>query len=556
MLHILAGNRALRFDGKVSYPPLKKRQEASEPIRSAESRRLLEAYQQAAAEAGRERAKRRIFQNPGSTARRASGAKRAEAAHVEELMAEAQTAEEANKFEDAQILLSEAIRKVNPQTQRELHAELHTRMGLLLMACGSFDEALESLTLSVHSNPLRSENYLHRANAHTALQQTDLAFFEFEKYFKLEQPPKGLLVRCGKCALDTERLKDAERYFNEALSRGSGEEDDTANDAYAYYNLGELEEKRGNTAAAQELFAKVLAVDPHFPEPYLEQAESEFHNKNFPVALNLYEALVKMTPNNDYCCLRLADVYDNLGLEFATSSMNCLSRALELQEGKVREETLVRRGTLYFRLLRDFDKAIGDFSACLLENPSNCDALSNRAEVYLARQYEGDKEASTADHRSLVSIPAVPWTMKAVAYRHLAHYYAQENDHTQAAKCFAYAAANGVISEEDHKVFIREVVQCVTVNDFVSDETYDARGWASPKGKGEISLLKGQAVLPLLYDLPNKRYTAIRELEPTMHAEDEYALIALWKPIRDEVDRRREEADSLRLGKKPKKGGK
>ena len=545
------------LESRIAYPPRRKKVEPSEPHRSAVSKKLLEEYRLAAQDGNRQRLKNQMFQPLRANA----AALASLSPTTDALVAQADQAQKAGRLDDAIACLNEALRITDSSKDPGSYTLINTRLGLLYVDRESYQEAIESFTSSVRVDPMISENYLHRAGVYLLLQEPKLAFVEYEKYFKLEEADKALLVRCGKCALDDDLLDRAEFYFRKALDKS--DEIDATNDAYAYYNLGELEEKRGNDDLAITLYKKVTQADPLFPDPYRVQAEEELRAANYPMALHLFEALAKMTPEDNACFLRLADTYALIGEEFSSSILICLTKAVELHQAPaVREDTLVRRGQLLADVFKDLDRAISDFSTCIESNQRHADALLHRANAYRERNDVGDLQAAVEDYTALVALPQVDWVTKAVPHQVLAMHHFQRKEYAEASRCFALAVVGGVVLSQHEKLCqaVATASSLVTQGDVAFDEIYEPRGWpakAEEKGKKvDPNAPKGWPVVTPQYLIVDKTYTSLRELEPTMHSEVEYDFIALWRPFRDDVERRKEEAESIRLGKKPKKGGK
>jgi hypothetical protein len=79
-------------------------------------------------------------------------------------------------------------------------------------------------------------------------------------------------------------------------------------------------------------------------------------------------------------------------------------------------------------------------------------------------------------------------------------------------------------------------------------------GKAAPQGLGFVSDIRPYPLSSVNYALVDTFYLDLRRREPTMHGNLEAALIELWAPFRAEVERKREEYESvLRNGKKRKK---
>lgn len=587
------------LEARVSYPPFKKKVPWQEPHRSLESRRLVEEYKRLAAADKQERQRYAIAAGgsgaaaaaamsstsdasgnppPSAGKRGLNSAKLSSTPNPYSLISAAEAAEESGKVDDAVGCLLEALRLCNITSPgnplASLAAEINEKLGMHQVDKELYQDSIGYFTAGVEIDPTFSRNYLHRAECYVLLDNPQKAFDEYEKYFKLEHASKAQLVRCGKCALDADLLDDAQHYLESTIqytphpttSRSDSRLDDASttdasNDAYAYYNLGELEEKRKNDDRAREYFAKVHATDPTFYLPYEEQAEQEYENGNYTMALHVFEALAKILPEAAQYFVRLADVYEHLGEEYCTSVLSCLSRALELkQDSKAREITLVRRGTLLFTFFQQLNDALADFTMCLSVNPTNADALNNRALVYRARGEDGDHQAAVADYQTLVDLSGVELSFKAEPHRYLANYFFTSQTYDVAAKYFSLASLFKAALTKDDGLRLKIAVAHTTIQQGdVFEETYEPRGWPSresnEKGKkADPGATKGNPVPSLSYTMVDNWYVMLRDREPTMHNELEYMFITTWKSFREEVERKREEADAVRAGKKPKKG--
>lgn len=593
------------LEAKISYPAFKKKVPWQEPHRSLESRKLVEEYKRLAAADKQERLRYAIAAGgsgaaaaaamssgngassspstqPTSAGKRGlNSAKLSATPNPYSLISAAESAEESGKIDDAVGCLLEALRLCNitgpGNPLATLAAEINEKLGMHQVDKELYHDAIGYFTSGVETDPSFSRNYLHRAECFVLLDQPQKAFDEYEKYFKLEHATKAQLVRCGKCALDADLLDDSQKYLEAALkhelpvsgsssSRPASKLDDAdttnaSNDAYAYYNLGELEEKRKQDDLARRYFAQVHTTDPTFYLPYEEQAEHEYSEGNYTMALHVFEALAKILPDAAQYFVRLADVYDHLGEEYCSSVLSCLSRALELkQETKVREATLVRRGTLLFNYFQQLNDALTDFTMCLSVNHANAEALNNRALVYRARGESGDHQAAVADYQTLVDLHEVSLAFKAEPHRYLANDFFASQSYEVAARYYSLAQLCDAELTKEDSLRLKVAIAYATIQQGDAfDEVYEPRGWPSresnEKGKKvDATALKGNPVPSLQYTMVDNWYTMLRDREPTMHNELEYMLIATWKPFRDEVERKREEADAVRAGKKPKKG--
>jgi tetratricopeptide (TPR) repeat protein len=514
-------------------------------LSTAESRALLDRYRTDASAANRDRQR--------GTMSTSVSIKRQSASVVTIVLNQYEAAMQRKAYDEAIGCLLEVIRL------GEARHDVFFNVAALLQHKGSNADAIEYFTKAIADDPLHPEDYLRRSECFAALSKPLEAHLELEKYFKLECATKALLVKCGKFALDADLLDVAEEYLQRALLTVTDEDDErAANDAYACFNLGELFERRGDDNEAQKQFARVCEIDPAFPDPYLAQANSEYQAGNYQMALHLYEAVAKITPDVPSIYVKLADVYAQLGEEFVGSVLSCLSRAIELTppEEEAYCTTLVRRGVLRYECFDEFDEAIADLTLALEQNPVSSDALLHRAAVLRLRDQHGDTLQAVDDYRVAVSLD-IPWTTKAEPYRFLANFELDEGNWALASRYFSLAAMWTPLGEVDRLNAIACFAHTTGQLGTSFEEKYEPRNYIiakddkARKAQEAQLALRGPPVAPLCYTLVDQAYTSIREQEPTLHTEAEYRVIDAWKAHREEVERARDDEAA-----KHKKGGK
>jgi tetratricopeptide (TPR) repeat protein len=84
------------------------------------------------------------------------------------------------------------------------------------------------------------------------------------------------------------RFDEARKYFEEGLKR------DPKN-AACLFNVGYIEERQGNTAAAEEKFQQSLQSNPDFSDALLELANLRMKDKKYPDAAELLRKYVKVS---------------------------------------------------------------------------------------------------------------------------------------------------------------------------------------------------------------------------------------------------------------------
>ena len=415
--------------------------------------------------------------------------------------------------------------------------------------------------------------------------------------------------------------------------------EDQTHDSYSFYNLGEVEERRGNAARAALYYKK---VHPSFATPYYDEGRSEFAAERYPNALRLFEAVAKVLPDEVSVHLWLADTYTALGInEFSLCVLSCLTRALALPEKAAQleaaespaaaaalaaadpdsrhlEATLLRRGMLYLNILGDLGNALRDFAMCLSYNPRSPDALLSRARTLLLRNDPGDEAQAVADYELVVTLPETPAGEKAHPYEILGLYYEKKKQYIEAGRFLALAVCAG--AQPPARSFYRCAAHAVAATaptvvnggEELPHRMYDPRGWVpnpkapaelgsggdfSPGGGGarragagapssSVSLgatlggaggmgsavfgsasnavadggagsnnggLRSAAVIPLSYSLVDSYYDRLKAREPTVHRADECSAVEKWGPVREAVDRRKEEAEAAKNVKKKKR---
>eukprot|EP00667_Euglena_gracilis_P007222 EG_transcript_7290 len=508
-------NNSKHLVSTITYPVMLKKQPYLPPLSCQESKALLEQFRQARRH--RQAELRRFVMTNDETKPR----------DRDEILQSAQHAAEQGQWDDALELLKDAM------SLGATGLAVFRLAGDCYQQKDQLEEAVDMYTRCLELDPLDLELYERRGNCYLSLDEPDRAADEFEKYLKMEQPMVDLLVKTGRACLDADRLDRAQELLSVALQIN-------AQDPYLYYTFGELYQRLGQNATANEHYARVTQLDPDFPKPYLEQAEAALEAGHLQTALAQFQSILKLLPQSASIYLRCAEIYCELGDEFANNALTCLTRAIETdKEGPDRlgEDLYFRRGLLLFDQFNDVDAAIEDLGMCLTLNPSHDRALELRPAAYRQRNGPADLERAKADYEVLIQLPSVPAERKGPPTLFLAEYHFALREYLPAARHYVAAwrsAAAGPLDRE--KVFVAlaaAFLEGASVLD-VDDPT-------------------GQALraVPALQQLVLERhYAARRALEPTAHTELGYRFLDLWEAYATRLERRREELDTQAKGKK------
>lgn len=538
----------------ITYPK-RKRIFPPPPISTEESRRLIAVYKKEVDSARRPRntMSTTVAKKPGDTTVASSAF----------FMDRFEHAMEGGMLNDALGAVREALRL------GDVSVDVFTKLATIHDLQGDYESALDNWSDAIALDPMFHDAYEHRADCYISLGDPHAALVEMEKYLKLEPASKSLLVKSGKCALDAKKFEVAEKYFHDALTLPAATspatpEDDATHEAYALFNLGDLEEQRGDSFRAKAHYAAVLKRDPKFCDPYLEAAEEEFAAGNWLEALRQFESVAKVLPRSEHVMTRLADTYEQLGPEYQVRVISCLTDAIQVSNSVTAKlSNLVRRGRLMITVQNDVDAAIADFSLCLSLNPNYVSALLNRAHALRVRSEVGDVAAAVVDYKHLVTLPGLDRESTAEPYRFIACAAFDQEDYAEAGRCFALATVAGCVSADDSlKRLVANAYLCVQEGSEY-ELMYETRPWNekkeddSPKKKTkpEKDFVKPFPVTSVAYSLIDAHYVELRSREPTLHNALEYLLIDIWKPFRDQIEASREVSDVNKAkGKKP--GGK
>mmetsp|Transcript_8434 Transcript_8434/g.15094 ORF Transcript_8434/g.15094 Transcript_8434/m.15094 type:complete len:493 (+) Transcript_8434:174-1652(+) len=423
------------------------------------------------------------------------------------------------RFDDAVDLIKEAMMLgANTADVFEFAAECYVQKD-------EPDKAIDMYTRSLELDPLKTEMYHSRGNCFLLLDEPDRAVDEFEKFLKMEEPMFDLLLKTARACLDAERFERAEELLSMALEIND-------QDPYIYYNFGELYEKTGDNAKANEFFGKVTQRDPDFPTPYLSQAEQELEDGNLELALQLFQSILKMLPQSAEVYLNCAEIYLQLGEEFANNALTCMTKAIEVDKGEdssLLEGIYVKRGLLLFDNFSDIDGAIVDFSLCLSTNPTNDAALEYRPVCYRQRDGPGDLEKAKDDYLVLVGLEKVEKERKRAPHVFIAEFYFAKGNYTASAKHYTDAWLCGM----HQSMLDADKVSFALMAAFLDGESVvDAE---DPTGEAV------KKVPPLQHMLMDNYYMAKKGLEPTAHTDLFYQFDDRWGPYRTNVATKLEE---------------
>ena len=149
----------------------------------------------------------------------------------------------------------------------------------------------------------------------------------------------------------------------------------TAEDVY--YEAAELHNAK-DYAGAEELYSKVLEIDPNFIAAYGGRGMVYFESKRYEQAIEDFSWLIDQNPNNIIVVSFRAVSYSNVGKY--EEALGDIEKMMELEpEAKF---PFGFRGRYYYYELGRYDEALADFALALEEDPESILALFGSAETY------------------------------------------------------------------------------------------------------------------------------------------------------------------------------
>jgi tetratricopeptide (TPR) repeat protein len=207
----------------------------------------------------------------------------------------AQVLNEESRPLDALDLLTQA-HKIAPE-----NTDIIFLLARITMMQSFYEDAIPLLESGVKIAPQRADLHAALGESYFISGKTDKAIEEFKKLIELD-PSARSSTFMGLSYRHLGRFDEARKYFEEGLKR------DPTN-AACWFNLGFIEERQGNTAAADEKFQKALRSNPNFADALLELANLRIKDKRFASALDLLRRYVKVShdPATGYYKLALVE---------------------------------------------------------------------------------------------------------------------------------------------------------------------------------------------------------------------------------------------------------
>ena len=172
------------------------------------------------------------------------------------------------------------------------------------MSQNYFEDAIPLLESGIKIAPKRADLHAALGESYFMSGKAEKAIDEFKSLIELD-PSARSYVFMGLSYRHLGRFDEARKYFQDGLKL------DPKN-ASCLFNMGYVEGRQGNQAAAEKYFQATLRSNPDFPEALLELANLRITDKKFEEAATLLRRYVKVSHEPASGYYKLAMVERNL----------------------------------------------------------------------------------------------------------------------------------------------------------------------------------------------------------------------------------------------------
>jgi tetratricopeptide (TPR) repeat protein len=186
------------------------------------------------------------------------------------------------KSVDALDLLSRA-HKLAPE-----NTDVIFLLARVSMSQNYFEDAIPLLESGLRLAPQRADLHAALGESYFMSGKTERAIEEFNTLVGLD-PSARSYAFLGLSYRHLGRFDEARKHFQQGLKQDP-------HNASCLFNLGFIEERQGNNAAAEDFFQKTLKSNPDYSEALLELANLRIQSKRFEEAAELLRRFVRVSP--------------------------------------------------------------------------------------------------------------------------------------------------------------------------------------------------------------------------------------------------------------------
>jgi tetratricopeptide (TPR) repeat protein len=181
------------------------------------------------------------------------------------------------------------------------NADIIFLLARVSMSQNYFEDAIPLLESGLRIAPKRADLRAALGESYFMSGKAERAIEEFKTLIQLD-PSARSYAFMGLSYRHLGRFDDARKYFEEGLKLDR-------HNVSCLFNLGYIEERQGNVAAAESYFQQALRSNPDFPEALLELANLRIEKKQFAEAAELLRRYVKVSrePASGYYKLAMVE---------------------------------------------------------------------------------------------------------------------------------------------------------------------------------------------------------------------------------------------------------
>ena len=178
---------------------------------------------------------------------------------------------------------------------------------------------------------------------------------------------------------------NAEKKLNEAIKLNN-------KNAYAFYELGQIEIKKNNNDKAINYFMKAIQIDPDKEEFYISKGKAEATKYQLKAVIHDMNKVIEINPKNGQAYTLLAAIYGGCG--YTEQALEYVNKAI--QYNKTSLDILYEMSADLKIRLRNYDGAIVDYNKAIIEVKNGTASNTAQKIEYLKQRIFEIQEAKKA----------------------------------------------------------------------------------------------------------------------------------------------------------------
>ncbi len=287
------------------------------------------------------------------------------------------------KYGDSKALLN-AMVKASPSSP-----EVHFQLGMVALAEGRYKDAEDSFRQAYELNPANSRPLMGMAETLLAQHKPDAALQLLLAESKKSPNRMDLLVGLGITSVRAGRYDDAIGYYQRVLD---GLDKNSATRGEVYLRMGDVYRLKGDDNNAIAALQKARTALPENENVLLSLALTLDKSGRRPEAQKVYEAIIRMNPNNGQALNNLAYLMVESGLD-SDVALSYAQRAKQLLPDF--PEVTDTLGWIYLKKAQN-DYAVNAFQDLVAKAPGHSTFHYHLAMAY---KQKGDKGKAISELR-------------------------------------------------------------------------------------------------------------------------------------------------------------